>query len=173
MICNADMMHGHEWEGERIVGWYGSEKLDGCRARWDGRTFWTRGGSEVANVPQRIRDAMPPFHLDGEFFAGRGRLEEAKAAVQYGRFTDRVQFVVFDAPDAAGDWLARIRFAARHYQPCVTPQMFAGKPQLGRAFRLITEAGGEGLVIHQPGAPYVARRVRSVLKVKDWTLFPI
>ena len=33
--------------GRSVAGWLASEKLNGCRAYWDGRQFWTRGGHPV------------------------------------------------------------------------------------------------------------------------------
>ena len=48
------------------VGWLVSEKLNGCRAYWDGSQFWTRGGNVIA-APDWFIDGLPAVHLDGEY----------------------------------------------------------------------------------------------------------
>lgn len=52
------------------AGWLASEKMDGCRAYWDGRQFWTRGGN-VIMAPAWFTRGLPASHLDGEIWAVR------------------------------------------------------------------------------------------------------
>lgn len=59
------MMHGQDWRGEDLAGWYAAEKLDGCRAYWDGTTLWSRGGLAI-KAPAEVLVGLPPgFALDG------------------------------------------------------------------------------------------------------------
>ena len=54
----------------RIDGWLASEKLNGCRAYWTGKEFFTRGGN-VIHAPAWFTKGLPDLHLDGEINAGR------------------------------------------------------------------------------------------------------
>ena len=54
------------------TGWPVSEKLNGCRAYFDGSQFWTRGGNVIA-APDWFTAGLPGVPLDGEIWAGRGR----------------------------------------------------------------------------------------------------
>jgi DNA ligase-1 len=93
--------------GVEPTGWLVSEKLNVCRAYFDGSQFWTRGGNVIA-VPDWFRDGLPAADLDGEIWAVRGHFEEARCAGQYGRWTRRCRFVAFDAPKALGPWKRRM-----------------------------------------------------------------
>ena len=174
-ICRMnerDMMHGKDWnEVEDLAGFLATEKLDGVRAYWDGSRLWTRGGAVIA-APERITSALPAgVHLDGELWAGRGRFEEARLAVQCGRWTARCRLAVFDAPKAPGGFADRLAFARREVDDLGAVFVVAAEVlgKSGDAVRLrnrVQRAGGEGLVCFDPAAPYRAGRVGSVVKVK-------
>lgn len=113
------MTLAQDWIGQSsLVGWFASEKLNGCRAYWDGKFFWTRAGNKI-QVPQNFAKNLPSFHLDGEIHAGRGvglgnensAYKIAMRAVVHGAkwFTPDVIFTAFDAPQAAGNWMERMR----------------------------------------------------------------
>ena len=70
------LMQATVWEqGTDPTGWLLSEKYDGVRGYWDGRQMWSRGGVLI-RLSDALRAALPPFALDGELWAGRGRFEE-------------------------------------------------------------------------------------------------
>jgi DNA ligase-1 len=50
-----------------------SEKLDGVRAYWDGKTFYSRLGNEFIAPSWFIQDLPSDMALDGELFGGRGQ----------------------------------------------------------------------------------------------------
>jgi len=65
------MMHGMDYLGDDVSGWLMSEKLDGCRAYWDGGKMWSRGGKQIL-LPNEMLAALPAgVALDGEIHAGR------------------------------------------------------------------------------------------------------
>lgn len=64
-----------------------SEKLDGVRARWDGRRLVTRGGARVS-VPAWFVRGWPSMPLDGELWLGRGRFEATSGVVRRYRDDD-------------------------------------------------------------------------------------
>ena len=53
-----------------VASYLVSEKLDGVRARWDGRALWTRGGSRI-DVPAGFTRDWPLQPMDGELWLGR------------------------------------------------------------------------------------------------------
>jgi DNA ligase-1 len=168
---DAHMMHGTDWTDDiDPSGWLISEKLDGCRAFWDGAQLWSRGGKAIL-TPAWFTVALPSFALDGEVWAGRGRFEEARLAVQYGKFSRRCRFMVFDVPHVRGAWLARMQEAARALRGCPAARPVAvtfckdSKDLLAKLTR-VQRIGGEGLMIREPSALYTPGRVRTMLKVK-------
>jgi DNA ligase-1 len=169
MINDQSMQHGFDWTGTNPAGWLVSEKMDGCRAYWDGLQFWTRSGRKIA-VPDSVRREMPSCHLDGEFWAGRGRFTEARLAVNHGKWTPRVRFVAFDCPQAPGDWTHRIESARAMGVECVRWWACAGEAELIRDMERIVSAGGEGLIIRKPNSTYTCGRYWGVQKVKPSTI---
>lgn len=170
-IDEKAMTLGHDWDGRDVRGWWMQEKLDGCRAFWDGRQLWTRGGRVIA-IPSSFADELPALALDGEIWCGRGRFEEARLAVQYGKFVPGTFFVVFDAPGAAGTWLERMDVGLRALDGskfAVVPgfQEISSIEQLEQAFRAVVGSGGEGLMLRHPTAVgYRRGRTMELLKVK-------
>ena len=59
------LMHGSNWSGEDVAGWWLSEKLDGWRCVWSGTEFLSRQGETFA-VPSWYRQGLPYQVLDGE-----------------------------------------------------------------------------------------------------------
>lgn len=164
------MMHGQDWLGEDLTGWLLSEKLNGCRAFWDGQDLWTRGGNAVA-IPATWRAELPDMQLDCELWAGRGRFEEARLACQYGRFTPAVRLMVFDV-NAAGTFAERWSAAVD-----VLPELdFMAPVEYWRcdhtraavdALNHVQQRGGEGLVARHPDNRYSPGRTRQILKIKE------
>lgn len=171
MIDESMMMHGGDWSGEDLAGWWISEKLHGCRAYWDGAgAMWTRDGNQV-RIPAAWRAWLPAIELDGELYAGRGCFTTARLATQYGRFTPAVRFMVFDA-NLPGDFLDRqaALHAALVASPCafrvshkLVPSTAAALVQL----TVVRALGGEGIIARDPRNVYAAGRSRQILKLKE------
>jgi DNA ligase-1 len=51
-------------------GWYMSEKLDGVRCYWNGRTLYSRN-KNIYSAPKFFTEGWPNSPLDGELFLGR------------------------------------------------------------------------------------------------------
>lgn len=161
-----------DWQGENVAGWYWSEKLDGVRAYWDGACLWTRGGNAI-HAPAWLTAGLPKrAHLDCEVWAGRGHFNEARLAVQNGRWLPDIRLAVFDAPRAPGDWRERMEESSGLVADA--PAAFAvgsgtitSLGQLRRELNRVLRDGGEGLVLRKPGVGYEIGRTRNTLKVKD------
>jgi len=150
-------------------GWFVSEKYDGCRAYWDGSRFWTRNGN-IVDAPEWFTKDLPNQHLDGEIWAGRGCFTEARLAVQYGKFTKNIRFMVFDAPRADGNWAERMRCVGRYeFAEPVDFHVCAGTKELFAEMEFVQQAGGEGLVVRSPlSTRYETGRSINSLKVKEF-----
>ncbi|OBV29929.1 hypothetical protein BKN38_09315 [Helicobacter sp. CLO-3] len=67
-------------ENSALSGYMASEKLDGIRAAWNGKTLHTRSGN-IIKAPACFTKDFPPFALDGELWIGRRQFEEVLSVV--------------------------------------------------------------------------------------------
>ncbi|WP_456407108.1 DNA ligase [Thiolapillus sp.] len=158
-----------------IEGWLMSEKLDGVRAYWDGRRLLTRKGNQLAAPDWFIQD-LPPFELDGELWIARGNFEEILSVVS--RETPhpgwrRITYNVFEAPNAAGGLKTRLgkleNYLHRHpitHVRIVQQITCRDDKHLLEYLAAVTDAGGEGVVLHNPESLYETGRSPNALKVK-------
>jgi DNA ligase-1 len=171
----SGMMHGRDWIGENIAGWFVSEKYDGCRAYWDGVQLWTRGGNAVIMPDWFARELPAGVAMDGELWAGYDTFTVAQAAVERGAFSRACRFMIHDMPDMAGDWAQRMAGAWRYASDTVVPaEVFPSRTrgQIKDAFCKVKRRGGEGLVARSPKSQvYLAGRSRDVLKIKEGWVF--
>ena len=174
-ISEKFMTLGTDYAGQDPLGWFVSEKLDGCRAFWDGRHLWTRHGKQI-DAPAWFTAGLPAtLRLDGEIYAGRGCFEQSRRAVQYGghHFTRAIRFVVFDCPDATGDYLARMDVARNAVRQCCYAQAVAvdtitDRREVFARLQAIQARGGEGLMLRNPNVTHYERgRTANLLKVKQ------
>ena len=168
--AEAVQMHGQDWDGRELCGYYISEKLDGCRAYWDGAHLYTKTGN-IINAPSITATLPAGFAMDGEIYAGRGRFEDARLFVQHGKHPERVQFIAFDAPSEAGkDWPARLQAIRAHGVPCVDCVQAGTMGDVLHALTAVLDAGGEGLMARRAGTAYKPGRSHNLLKLKAHSL---
>ena len=165
---NPPLLHGTDWHGENVAGWIASEKLNGCRAYFDGWRLWTRQGNAIA-APRWFTDGLPAMPLDGEIYAGPAGFYAARNAVNYGRFTPQISFRVFDVPETglpAEEAIARLQSLRwpDHAAPVAFSRVDSIEAALA-AFRQIFRRGGEGVMLRRPGSRYAAARVDYLLKL--------
>lgn len=170
-----DVLLLNTYNGEQVEGWLISEKYDGVRAYWDGKTLWSRQGHAIVPPDWFVRH-FPPFALDGELWLGRGRFEQTLSVVRTQTADvgwDKMAFYVFDVPDQAGGLLARLavlqHYLQRHQQPYIrvmAQQPLVSMNQLAPWLARVVDAGGEGLVIREPNQPYIRGRTPFALKYK-------
>jgi len=165
------MQHGVDWTGEDLAGWIITEKLDGCRAYWDGDLLWTRGGI-AANLPQSWKDQLPRVALDCELYDGTGGVYRCGAALKYGRFTPSMKLFVFEAPKHKGNWEERQQYArflllGSPIAECVDYRLCESTADALHELQRVQSRGGEGLMMRSPNIFYRAGRTRELLKVKS------
>ena len=152
-----------------------SEKLDGVRAYWDGQILRTRSG-QVINAPHWYLEHFPAQPLDGELWAGRGRFEWLSGVVRRQRPDDdwrQVQYMVFELPEAPGDFRARLRAMQRIVGEAGVPWLqvveqteVRDRKALEQKLTRLVKAGAEGLMLHRAAAPYSSGRSDDLLKMK-------
>lgn len=170
------LMLATKWQtDDDPTGWWVSEKYDGVRGYWDGTQMLSRGG-EIIVLPATMRSALPPFALDGELWAGRGRFEATLATVrdkQPGAGWQEIRYQVFDAPHLGGRFEARIevieRWLARQPPSAIgiaTQTRCAGRAHLQQLLNTLEANGGEGLMLRAANSPYQTGRSKHLRKYK-------
>lgn len=124
---NEYLMLAQTYKQQHIGGWFVSEKLDGCRAYWDGGIsrglpaakvpyantvkdyrlkiqpvstgLWSRAG-KIVHAPDWWLDELPKMPLDGELYLGKHRFQELRTIVgkHVPKDWDEVEYRVFDSP---------------------------------------------------------------------------
>ena len=155
-----------------------SEKFDGVRAQWDGRTLRFRGGGRVP-APAWFTAGFPALPLDGELWIGRDRFDELSGTVRRIEPVDaewrQVRYLVFELPGAAGDFSARVRQMQTLVEQAGVPWLqavgqtrVADHDALMQQLDAVMQNGGEGLMLHRADAPYLSGRSDALLKLKPW-----
>ena len=160
-----------------LTGWWMSEKLDGVRAYWTGTRFLSRQGNPF-HAPDWFVEGLPSTALDGELWVGRQQFQRTVSIV---RRQDKsphwkeLEYVVFDVPSHEGPFEERmqhltelVRASGNAYVRALEQSVCEGLDHVERALTRVEEQGGEGLMLRQPGSPYVAGRSSSLLKVKSF-----
>jgi DNA ligase 1 len=164
-----------------------SEKLDGVRAIWDGKTLVFRSGHPV-DAPRWFLDGLPNQSLDGELWLGRGNFERLSGIVRRTTPIDdewrQVRYMIFELPGAPGTFAERaermqqivdqanVPWLSAIPQISTTIETAAG-PRVDRNIlqKMLAEtlqAGGEGLMLHRAAALYSSGRSDDLLKLKPW-----
>jgi DNA ligase-1 len=169
------MMLAARYRDEDPTGWLASEKLDGCRAFWDGQVLRTRSWLPI-RAPAWFTARLPAgVALDGEIWAGRGTFQKTKVLVQFDRQNDpawlQTRFMVFDWPTDEGtrleERLALAKDAAlKAGAGWVEQTRVLGRADMWARFASVVSGGGEGLVLRRPGSLYDFGRSADWLKVK-------
>lgn len=173
-----DFTLAKDWRGEDPVGWFMSEKLNGWRGGWDEQVLCTR--KENALTPRGpLATALPGMPaLDGELYVGRpDGLGMTSSIIQSGRGWHRLQFHVFDAPHAGGDFAARQAKLRRMKLPAgivLVPQVRCrSRAHLAEFLEAIFARGGEGAVLRAEDSYYEPGRSEEYLRIKrgNWAKF--
>lgn len=168
-------------ENVDVRDYWVSEKYDGVRGYWDGkqRQMYSRNGTVIA-LPNDFAAQLPDISLDGELWIGRGQFERVVSVVRDAQPDDsawkQVKYMVFELPDSQnqyGDFTQRMARIERITQHINAPNIQAVKQwrvrdraELLRQLDTITQAGGEGLMLHLANAPYQTGRSDALYKLK-------
>lgn len=160
-----------------ISGWLVSEKLDGVRGYWDGKTLMSKNGTPF-HPPAEFLKNFPDFALEGEIWGGRSNFAQTVSVVkqlQAHRGWLDLRFAVFDVPGVDGRFVERLGKAtswfANHpadYAFVIPQKPVRNKDELQEELRRVEKLGGEGLIVRKPDAPYRKGRSNEILKVKSY-----
>lgn len=156
--------------------WLVSEKLDGVRARWDGRRLLTRSGHPI-DAPVWFTAGWPRQPMEGELWIARGRFQQVSDLVRALDVDEAgwkaVRFMAFDLPaDAAAfsqrahrlqSLVAQARAPTLH---AIAQAYVANRAALDARLRAVVAAGGEGLMLQRADARYTGGRSETLLKYK-------
>ncbi|XP_055892732.1 uncharacterized protein LOC106077233 [Biomphalaria glabrata] len=177
---NVSLLLAHKYD-EKVhnpVGWWISEKLDGVRAFWNGRCFYSRLGNAFYAPAWFTKDLPKDMHLDGELFGGRGEFQSTVSIVKTAespKWKD-IKYHVFDSPHMGKEVFEKRMHLIKEYFEDVQPEhaVFVeqtkckSKEHLEEKMTRILNLGGEGLMIRQPKSVYEACRSKTLLKIKKF-----
>jgi len=158
------------------VDYWVSEKLDGVRGVWDGKSLRFRSGNPV-HAPAWFTAALPPVPLDGELWIARQSFDKLSAIVRKDVPVDeewrQVQYMIFEMPDAPGNFTDRIALMRATISKAnvkwllqIAQFRIANRDELAARLKEVIKLGAEGLVLHRADAPYVTGRSDVLLKLK-------
>lgn len=157
-----------------------SEKYDGVRALWDGKTLKFRSGRTVA-APSWFLAKLPLEALDGELWLARGQFDVLSGIVRKIVPDDaewqRVTYKIFELPQPEGaapmpfrERANRIKVIVEHANfpalKAVDQHSVKDRAALKRELNAVVKGKGEGLMLHLADAPYVTGRSDVLLKLK-------
>ena len=154
-----------------------SEKLDGVRAYWDGKSLVSRGGNAI-HAPDWFVAGLPKdVVVDGGLWIARGKFELASGTVRKKQPDDAewklVSYCSFELPKHGGVFDQRVAEMRRVVKDQSTPWLKAveqfrvkGLEELQQRLDQVVAAGAEGLMLHKGSASYQARRTNDLVKFK-------
>lgn len=174
----APMLAGSFHARTNIAGWLVSEKLDGVRARWDGRQLLTRAGNRI-DAPAWFTAGWPAQAMEGELWIGRGKFQQVSDLVRAlqadASAWRQVRFMAFDLPASTQPFANRSRTLRVLVSQAALPHLqriaqlhFTDRAQLEARLDAVVASGGEGLMLHHALAHYRAGRTDGLLKYKRW-----
>ncbi len=161
------------YKDQNISGWVMSEKLDGIRAYWNGKNLISRGG-KIIHAPKWFTKNYPPFEIDGELWSKRGDFENISSIVRDKTPSQKwheIKHYIFEVPHAKGGLFTRLAKVKPYENNIIKiiPQIsIKDKKELEHFLTKIEKKGGEGVVVRDPKALYIAKRTNKALKVKTF-----
>ncbi|MDO6427110.1 DNA ligase [Thalassotalea sp. 1_MG-2023] len=160
-----------------ISQYWVSEKLDGIRGRWTGKSLITRNGNHI-NVPPWFVKLWPNTPLDGEIWLNHGEFQAtmsciSKQGVQHYSCWRQLTFMLFDLPEHPGTFTARISALKTLIQETNSPYLqlipqvkVSTFSALENTLSTVINNQGEGLMLHHKDAYYQVGRTPTLMKLK-------
>ncbi|EPJ2017580.1 DNA ligase [Campylobacter lari] len=162
-----------------------SEKLDGVRGLWSGKSMQTRAGNTI-KLPSFFIKNFPKFELDGELWIKRASFEEISSLIRQEnpdeKLWQKVSYNVFDVPNACEEFKlnpctleARLEVLKKYLAKNpndfikIIPQThIKDKNHLEQFYQDIISHKGEGVIIRLNNAPYEKKRSNNAFKLKPF-----
>ncbi len=165
------------YKDQNVSGWLMSEKFDGIRAYWDGENLLTRSG-KIINAPKWFTKDFPSFKIDGELWSGRGEFEFIQSVVMDKKPSSewkKITYNIFEVPNQKGGLLERLEVLEKYLKTkkishlkIIKQIKVKNKAHMKKYFKKIKKMGGEGIVLRDPKALYIAKRTNKALKYKGF-----
>lgn len=177
---NISVLLAHKYQDgvTKPTGWWMSEKLDGVRAYWNGKCFYSRLGNAFFAPSWFTQDLPRHMHLDGELFGGRKKFQSTVSIVKTPGHAlwNKVTYSVFDAPHLEKEPFEKRMKAIQEYFDKAKPKYAkivehvkcTGTDHVDKELKRIIGLGGEGLMIREPGSKYERKRSKTLLKIKKF-----
>lgn len=163
--------------GVAVADYLVSEKLDGVRARWDGKQLLSRNGNVFA-APAWFVSSFPRQVLDGELWLGRGKYQQTVSVASQHRPHEgwrELKFMVFDLPNNPRPFFERYTQmksigdqSLSPYLDVIIQQRIASHSQLMTLLDDVVSRDGEGLMLHHKDSLYLKGRSTNLLKLKKF-----
>jgi len=149
-------------------GYWMSQKVDGCRAVFDGENFISRSG-KIFPAPAEMKEAMPKgVLLDGEIHGGIGTFQATVGRIRRGDWHG-LRYAIFDVInaelfEARQATLKALQLPA--WCEVLTHTRCASEDHLDRYEAAILDKGGEGVMLRKPQSLCQHKRSSDLLKLK-------
>ncbi|PSM52329.1 DNA ligase [Campylobacter blaseri] len=165
----------NEYNNENLSGWYMSEKLDGVRARWNGKELVSRNGNKFSAPKDFIKD-FPSFSLDGELFTKRGDFANISSItsqlIPHNGWSE-IKFYIFDIPDLNESFdikYKKMQEISKNSKNIVfiEQKIVKNNEEVFEFLDEVVSKGGEGVVVREPSLIYENARSNRILKLKKF-----
>jgi DNA ligase 1 len=163
------------YHNQEVTNWYMSEKLDGIRGYWNGKSFYTKNGNRLY-PPKWFTNNFPPFALDGELWSKRADFENIQNIVldkTPSSSWSQITYNIFEVPYTKGDFLQRLAKAQKWFEThpnksvkIISQIKIKSTVHLEQFLDKIVSQKGEGVIVKEVSQPYHTGRSRWVYKVK-------
>lgn len=160
-----------------VTEYWISEKLDGVRARWDGKQLISKNGN-LFHAPDWFIDDFPDITLDGELWLARGQYQQTVSIVSRKAPHSgwkKVKLMVFDLPNSPKPFSERVaamqHMALQQHTPYlnfIKQFRVASSDELKQRLDQIVDEGGEGLMLHHLDSLYQHGRSNRLFKLKPY-----
>lgn len=163
---------------QEIINWLMSEKLDGVRCIWTGKSLYSRNGN-IFHPPDFFKKDFPTdMILDGELFMERNEFSKTISIVKKQYKHDgweKIKYIVFDAPKVKGTLKQRLDIAEERIKKINSPyiafhkqEVLVSIEELNKKMDEVIALKGEGVIVRDPESLYENKRSSSMLKVKKF-----
>ena len=179
--AKPNLQHGVSYrEVDNITQYYISEKIDGVRGYWDGEKLITRQGNLIS-TPSWFTQHWPNYPIDGELWIARGEFQAVLSCISRNKAEENItvscwkniRFMMFDLPAYQGDFTKRViqmRLlliqVPSPYLAMINQVRFNNIVAVDKKLNNVTNAGGEGLMLHLAKAHYQPGRSSALMKLK-------
>ena len=143
--------------GTDVTQYLISEKYDGVRAVWDGKSFISRAGNPI-NAPAWFTKNFPKTALDGELWLGHRQFDALSSAVRKDVPVDEewrgIAYMVFELPSSAGTFEERakrivevVKAANISHLKAVKQYHVKNEAELNLQLKKMVAAGGEAPIL--------------------------